>query len=573
MDKRTAEVSRKTGETDISMNFCIDGSGKAEISTGIGFFDHMMDAFTRHGLFDMQLKADGDLNVDGHHTVEDTGIVLGQAIKEAVGDKKGIKRYGFFVLPMDEALILCAVDLCGRPYFVMEGTPINAPMVGDFDTELVREFFYSVSYSAAMNLHFRILSGTNAHHIIEGMFKCFSKALDMATQKEERITDVMDTQFKKLIPSIYLYEGKAVKGLGDLDTVSEDPAALAAQYDNGFTDALMIFDLSDSDSEQEMHNDIIRKICSSARIPVIAAGRVRRMEDIKKFLYAGCSMACLNLSKDSNAQIAQEVADKFGSDKIACCFSSKDQVAENKDLIDGNVCCLIYVGDEPLESLSGNWTDLPVIAQITENDCVRVSLSHEGINGVTGNGVNKRTGKLQFVRNKLLSSGIPVKVRTAAYEWGDFKLGPDGLLPVVVQDLTADCDMDTLLAKVEQIGAACHTGSHSCFFNKVLAEEGKEEFNPQTVLLRDYQTITDRRDHPKKGSYTNYLFDKGLDKMLKKLGEEATEIVIAAKNPNPNEIVYEISDYLYHLMVVMAEKGITWEDVTGELARRQKKED
>ena len=120
MDKRTAEVSRKTGETDISMNFCIDGSGKAEISTGIGFFDHMMDAFTRHGLFDMQLKADGDLNVDGHHTVEDTGIVLGQAIKEAVGDKKGIKRYGFFVLPMDEALILCAVDLCGRPYFVME---------------------------------------------------------------------------------------------------------------------------------------------------------------------------------------------------------------------------------------------------------------------------------------------------------------------------------------------------------------------------------------------------------------------------------------------------------------------
>ncbi len=434
----------------------------------------------------------------------------------------------------------------------------------------------------------------------------------------------MDTQFKKLIPAIYLYEGKAVKGLGDFDTVIEDPAALAAQYDNGFTDALMIFDMSDSDSEQEMHNDIIRKICASVRIPVIAAGRVRRMEDIKKFLYAGCAMACLNLSKDSNAQIAQEVADKFGSDKIACCFSSIDQIEKNKDLIDGNVCCLIYVGSDPLENLGGIGMDLPVIAQITEKDCVRESLSHSGIHGVTGSGVNKRTGKLQFVRNKLLSSGIPVKVRTAAYAWGDFKLGPDGLLPVVVQEastdqvlmvaymneeaynltvatgkmtywsrsrkeiwvkgltsghfqyvhsLTADCDMDTLLAKVEQIGAACHTGSHSCFFNKVLTEEGKEEFNPQTVLLRDYQTITDRRDHPKKGSYTNYLFDKGLDKMLKKLGEEATEIVIAAKNPNPNEIVYEISDYLYHLMVVMAEKGITWEDVTLELARRQKKED
>lgn len=194
MEKRVAQVHRKTGETDISMQFCLDGSGKAELSTGIGFFDHMMDAFTRHGLFDMTLKAEGDLNVDGHHTVEDTGIVLGQAIREAVGDKKGIKRYGFFVLPMDEALILCAVDLCGRPYFVMEGEPFQAPMVGDFDTELVREFFYSVSYSAAMNLHFRILSGSNSHHIIEGMFKCFSKALDMATQREERITDVLSTK-------------------------------------------------------------------------------------------------------------------------------------------------------------------------------------------------------------------------------------------------------------------------------------------------------------------------------------------------------------------------------------------
>ena len=248
----------------------------------------------------------------------------------------------------------------------------------------------------------------------------------------------MDTQFKKLIPAIYLYEGKAVKGLGDFDTVIEDPAALAAQYDNGFTDALMIFDMSDSDSEQEMHNDIIRKICASVRIPVIAAGRVRRMEDIKKFLYAGCAMACLNLSKDSNAQIAQEVADKFGSDKIACCFSSIDQIEKNKDLIDGNVCCLIYVGSDPLENLGGIGTDLPVIAQITEKDCVRESLSHSGIHGVTGSGVNKRTGKLQFVRNKLLSSGIPVKVRTAAYAWGDFKLGPDGLLPVVVQEASTD---------------------------------------------------------------------------------------------------------------------------------------
>ena len=193
MDKRTAKIHRKTGETDISMNFCIDGSGKAEISTGIGFFDHMMDAFTRHGLFDMQLKAEGDLNVDGHHTVEDTGIVLGQAIKEAVGDKKGIKRYGFFVLPMDEACAMCAVDLCGRPYFVMDAE-FTAPMVGEFDTQLVNEFFYSVSYGAMMNLHLKLFSGSNDHHKIEAMFKAFAKAMDQATQFDPRITDVLSTK-------------------------------------------------------------------------------------------------------------------------------------------------------------------------------------------------------------------------------------------------------------------------------------------------------------------------------------------------------------------------------------------
>ena len=433
----------------------------------------------------------------------------------------------------------------------------------------------------------------------------------------------MDKQYKKLIPSIYLHNMSAVRGLTDYSAVSRDPAKLAAEYDNGSSDALIIFDLSDTDGEQEAHNDIIRQICSIVRIPVIAAGRVRRMEDVKKFLYAGCAMAALNLSKDSNAAIAAEVADKFGADKIAACFSSERQIAKHETVLKGNISCLIYVGDEPYSGLTQVCTELPVIAQIGLETCVKEALSDPGIHGVTGAGVNERIGKLRMVREKLASAGIPIRIRAACHKWEEFKLGPDGLLPVVVQEasteqvlmvaymneeaynltvatgrmtywsrsrgeiwvkgltsghfqyvhsLTADCDMDTLLAKVEQIGAACHTGSHSCFFNTVLTEEGKEEFNPQTVLLNDYRTIVDRRHHPKKGSYTNYLFDKGLDKMLKKLGEEATEIIIAAKNPNPNEIVYEISDYLYHLMVVMAQKGITWEDVTGELARRQKKE-
>lgn len=194
MQERIAQIRRTTGETDISMKLNLDGTGRAEIRTGIGFFDHMMDAFARHGLFDLELNVDGDLDVDGHHSVEDTGIVLGQAIRQTIGDKKGIRRYGYFILPMDEALVLCALDLCGRPYFVMEGEQFGAPMVGDFDTQLVREFFYSVSYAAGMNLHFRILSGSNAHHQIEAMFKCFSKALDQAVSYDERIKDVLSTK-------------------------------------------------------------------------------------------------------------------------------------------------------------------------------------------------------------------------------------------------------------------------------------------------------------------------------------------------------------------------------------------
>ena len=175
------------------MKLNLDGRGSARVDTGIGFFDHMMDAFARHGLFDLELEVKGDLNVDGHHTVEDTGIVLGECIREAVGDKKGIRRYGSFILPMDEALVLCAADLCGRPYFVMDAE-FPSPMTGDFDNQLVREFFYSVSYAAGMNLHFKMLSGSNSHHMIEAMFKAFAKALDIAVSTDPRIEDVLSTK-------------------------------------------------------------------------------------------------------------------------------------------------------------------------------------------------------------------------------------------------------------------------------------------------------------------------------------------------------------------------------------------
>lgn len=191
--ERSATITRTTKETDISVCFCLDGSGKSRIETGIGFFDHMLEGFARHGFFDLEIKVKGDLHVDGHHSVEDAGIVLGTAIKEALGDKAGIRRYGSCILPMDDALALCAVDLCGRPYFVFD-CEFPVQKAGELDTELVREFFYAISYSAGMNLHIRMLSGINAHHMIEAIFKAFARALDQACAKDERIEGVLSTK-------------------------------------------------------------------------------------------------------------------------------------------------------------------------------------------------------------------------------------------------------------------------------------------------------------------------------------------------------------------------------------------
>lgn len=190
---RQASITRTTKETDITVALNLDGTGKSDIRTGIGFFDHMLEGFARHGLFDLTVQVKGDLHVDGHHTVEDTGIVLGQAIAQAIGDKKGIRRYGFFILPMDDALALSAVDLCGRPYFEFE-CDFPTPMIGELDSQLIREFFYAVSYSTAMNLHLKMMSGLNSHHMAEAMFKAFAKALDMAVGRDERIDGVLSTK-------------------------------------------------------------------------------------------------------------------------------------------------------------------------------------------------------------------------------------------------------------------------------------------------------------------------------------------------------------------------------------------
>ena len=191
--ERIATKKRTTKETDIEVTLNLDGTGNNQIDTGIGFFDHMLDGMARHGLFDLTVKVNGDLDVDCHHTIEDTGIVLGTAIKEAAADKKGIRRYGSCILPMDEVLVLCAIDLSGRAYYSSDAE-FSCEKIGDMSSEMVREFFYAVAVNSGMNLHFKVLTNGNSHHLAEAMFKSFAKALDQALSRDERITDVLSTK-------------------------------------------------------------------------------------------------------------------------------------------------------------------------------------------------------------------------------------------------------------------------------------------------------------------------------------------------------------------------------------------
>lgn len=425
--------------------------------------------------------------------------------------------------------------------------------------------------------------------------------------------------YKKFIPCIYLYKGNAVKGFSDSTIMDTNPVALARFYSDNNADELIVYDTSDGDAEHEEALDIIKEICAAAEISVIGAGNVKRMEDIKKLLYAGCRKAALNYSKPGNVEITEEVSKKFGKDKIVACVTEADSIVRNETLLQEYVDEIILVKETCLKEAIGV-SSIPMIASVPEVslDKIMEILSCENICGISGYAINENAKELLAVKSLCQNNGIAVNTFEPAIRWEEFKKNTDGHVTVVVQDyktdevlmvaymneeaynmtlktgkmtyysrsrqelwikgetsgnyqyvksLTADCDKDTILAKVSQIGAACHTGSHSCFFNEIMAKE-YEESNPLKVFEQVFDVIKDRKVHPKEGSYTNYLFDKGIDKILKKLGEEATEIVIAAKNPNANEVKYEISDFLYHMMVLMAEKNVTWEEITTELAQR-----
>lgn len=424
---------------------------------------------------------------------------------------------------------------------------------------------------------------------------------------------------KRFIPCIYLKEGKAFESYQAKTVICEDPVRLAVDYYENGADELVVYDLSYDDASHDAALDVIKEICIAASLPVIGAGNIKRMEDVKKLLYAGCSKAALNYSKDSNIDITKEVSLKFGKDKIIACVKEACEIKNNEALLDEFVSEIILIDEHTIKQAI-EVSRLPVIISVPEISLDKIIeiFRNENIVGMTGSAINENYKEFDNIKNLCIENGISVSIFEPAIKWDELKLGADGLIPVIVQDyktqevlmcaymnedaylktlksgrmtyysrsrqelwikgetsshyqyvkeLYADCDKDTLLAKVHQIGAACHTGAKSCFFNEILKKE-YDDSNPLMVFEKVLDIIKDRKVNPKEGSYTNYLFDKGIDKMLKKLGEEATEIVIAAKNPNPNEIKYEISDFLYHMMVIMVEKGISWEDITEELDKR-----
>ncbi|MBP5595221.1 bifunctional phosphoribosyl-AMP cyclohydrolase/phosphoribosyl-ATP diphosphatase HisIE [Pseudobutyrivibrio sp.] len=425
-------------------------------------------------------------------------------------------------------------------------------------------------------------------------------------------------EHKNIVATIYIKDGMAVKSPTELDDKS-DVLELASVYDDSGIDKIICYDLSTDDEEHEKNILAIREINRNIQVKTAGGGNIKRLEDVKKLLYAGCVEVILNGSKPETIDLIKEASARFGAEKMLVSLATVDFLFKTKDFLADNVHELLIMNTGLLEGLE-NITNIPYIVQVDEYDFDYILgiLKSEQIRGISGQFLNSTAFDAMRMKSELSDQGIKMDNFEAKLDWADLKPNSDGLIPTVVQDfqtgevlmvaymneeslnatirtgkmtyfsrsrqslwvkgetsghfqyvksLTADCDFDTILAKVSQVGVACHTGAPSCFFNEIVKKEYIER-NPLKVFEDVYAVIEDRKKNPKEGSYTNYLFDKGLDKILKKVGEEATEIVIAAKNPESEETKYEISDFLYHMMVLMVEKGVTWEDVTSELAQR-----
>lgn len=429
----------------------------------------------------------------------------------------------------------------------------------------------------------------------------------------------MKMKEKNMIPCLYLHAGKAVTGFGQRNLFGEgDVESLSKFYSDSGADELLVFDFSSGDQEHEEAIAKIKDICAASEIPVMAAGNIKRMEDVKKLIYAGCAKTVLNFSKESNVELLEEVSKRFGKEKMIVSVSSLEEFTTHQELIEAFASGVLAL-DSVQDSIAAV-SSIPVIlhTDMGRENAVMELVKSDSVHSLSGSFISSLDTDILLFKEKCREQGIPVKTYESSISWSEFKLNSDGMIPVVVQDyktdevlmvaymneeafnttlrigkmtywsrsrnelwtkgltsghvqyvksLTLDCDNDTILAKVAQIGPACHTGSNSCFFKPLMKKE-YDDTNPLRVFQDVYDVILDRKANPKEGSYTNYLFGKGIDKILKKVGEECTEIVIAAKNPDKEEMKYEISDFLYHVMVLMAEKGVSWEDITRELARR-----
>ncbi len=425
-------------------------------------------------------------------------------------------------------------------------------------------------------------------------------------------------EHKNIVATIYLKDGMAVKSPTELDN-KKNVLELASAYDDSGIDKIILYDLSTDDEEHEKNILAIREINRNIQVKTAGGGNIKRLEDVKKLLYAGCIEVILNGSKPETIDLIKEASARFGAKKMLVSLSTVDFLFKTKDFLQDNVHELLIMNKSLLEGLE-NISNIPYIVQIDDYDFDYIAklLKSDKIRGISGAFINDMQTDIMQIKSDFSDAGIKMDNFEPKLSWADLTPNSDGLVPTVVQDfqtgevlmvaymneeslnstirtgkmtyysrsrqtlwvkgetsghfqyvksLTADCDFDTILAKVSQVGVACHTGNPTCFFNEIVKKEYVER-NPLKVFEDVYAIILDRKEHPKEGSYTNYLFDKGLDKILKKVGEEATEIVIAAKNPDPEETKYEISDFLYHMMVLMAEKGVTWEDITSELAQR-----
>ncbi len=430
---------------------------------------------------------------------------------------------------------------------------------------------------------------------------------------------------KRFCASIYLYQGKAVKNRKERAVISEDPVELAEKYCNNNVDELLIFDLSETDREHEAALGIMKQIAAVSEVPVTGCGNVKRFEDIKKILYTGCMRAALNYSKTSNVELTEEVSKRFGREKIAVCIGDTEELKNGPAEMPELVSQIIAVNaadsfDKNAFKRITETTIIPVFFPMPAATPGQLSelLKNDMAAGFFGPELNAASDTIMGIKSFCADEGIEVNGFDAKLSFSELTLNSDGLIPVIVQEyrtnevlmmaymneaafnatiktgrmtyysrsrkaqwvkgetsghfqfvksLTADCDKDTLLAKVSQVGVACHTGSYSCFFREIIKKDYTDK-DPRKVLEDVYAVIADRKEHPKEGSYTNYLFDKGIDKILKKVGEEATEIVIAAKNPDKEEVKYEISDFIYHCMVLMVEKGVTWDEIMSDLASR-----